>query len=146
MRNLLVREFREEDLHSILKIEEESFSDPWSGRSFLKEAELPFSRFLVAEEGGKVVGYLIAWVVGKTCDINKIAVLPSFRRRGVGKELLKKLLEVLKEEGVEEIFLEVRESNVPAIKLYESLGFRRIGLREGYYGNENAFVFCLKTF
>jgi len=146
MPNLLIREFRKEDLADILKIERESFCDAWSEESFLREITLPFSRFLVAESEGKVIGYLIAWIVGKTCDVNRIAVLPAFRRKGVGKELLRKLFEVLQKEGVEEIFLEVRESNIPAIKFYESFGFMKIGLRKGYYGKENALMFCLKTF
>ncbi|TCK03448.1 ribosomal protein S18-alanine N-acetyltransferase [Phorcysia thermohydrogeniphila] len=145
MQNLLVREFREEDLPDILKIERESFSNAWSKKSFLKEAVLPFSRFIVAESSGRVVGYLIAWVVGKTCDVNRIAVLPAFRRRGVGKELLKKLLDILREEGVEEVFLEVRKSNIPAIKLYESFGFKRVGVRKEYYSGEDALL-LLKTF
>jgi len=144
MPNLLIREFRKEDLADILKIERESFCDAWSEESFLREITLPFSRFLVAESRGKAVGYLIAWVVGRSCDISRIAVLSSFRRKGVGKELLKKLLDILKEEGVEEVFLEVRKSNIPAIELYRRFGFKDVGVRRGYYGEEDALLFSLK--
>jgi len=146
MQNLLIRELREQDVADILKIEKESFTEPWSEELLKREVSLPFSRFLVAEGSGRVVGYLIAWIVDRTCDVNRIAVLPEYRRKGVGKRLLGKLLEMCSEEGVEEIFLEVKESNIAAVKLYEGFGFKKIGIRKGYYGGENAVVFCLNPF
>jgi len=79
--------------------------------------------------------------VGRSCDINRIAVLPDFRRKGIGKELLKKLLDILKEEGVEEVFLEVRESNIPAIELYRRFGFKEVGIGEVTTGKRTLFSF-----
>ena len=144
MQNLLVRDCRREDLSAILKIEKESFPDPWGRELLEKELSLSFSRFIVAEVDGEVVGYLIAWIVGDSCELNRIAVAPCMRRRGIGRKLLYELMDYCKNRNVKEIFLEVRESNLNAIKLYESSGFEKISVRKNYYGGESAFIYRFK--
>ncbi|WP_163327832.1 ribosomal protein S18-alanine N-acetyltransferase [Desulfurobacterium thermolithotrophum] len=143
MQNLLVRNCSLYDLNAILKIEEESFPDSWKRKLLEKELSLPFSVFLVAELRGKIVGYLIAWIIGEICELNKIAVASRLRGRRIGEKLLKELINECQERKVKEIFLEVRESNFSAIKLYERVGFKRVSIRERYYGCENAVVYKL---
>ena len=144
MQNLLVRDCRREDLSAILKIEKESFPDPWGRELLEKELSLSFSWFIVAEVDGEVVGYLVAWIVGDSCELNRIAVAPCMRSRGIGKRLLYELINYCKNRNVKEIFLEVRESNLNAIKLYGSSGFEKISVRKNYYVRESAFIYRLK--
>jgi ribosomal-protein-alanine acetyltransferase len=144
MQNLLVRDCRREDLSAILKIEKESFPDLWGRELLEKELSLSFSRFIVAEVDGEIVGYLIAWIIGDSCELNRIAVAPCIRKKGIGKKLLYELIDYCKSRNVKEIFLEVRESNLNAIKLYRSSGFERISIRKNYYGGESAFIYRLK--
>jgi ribosomal-protein-alanine N-acetyltransferase len=144
MQNLLVRDCRREDLSAILKIEKESFPDLWGRELLKKELSLSFSRFIVAEVDGEIVGYLIAWIIGDSCELNRIAVAPCIRKKGIGKKLLYELIDYCKSRNVKEIFLEVRESNLNAIKLYRSSGFERISIRKNYYGGESAFIYRLK--
>ena len=91
----------------------------------------------------RLVGFIYARQVADDGEILNIAVRPSFRRQGVGEQLLNGMLERLRSNRVTRVFLEVRESNAPAIALYEKHGFVRKGRRRGYYSNppEDALVF-----
>jgi ribosomal-protein-alanine N-acetyltransferase len=96
----------------------------------------------VAENQAGVVGYIMARISGEEGEILNLAVLPRDRRKGIARRLLAAGMEALVAEGVREAYLEVRESNVPAITLYRSAGFRPVGLRPDYYRNppEDALV------
>ena len=72
--------------------------------------------------------------------ILRIGIKKEYQGRGFGKKLLKELLEILKEKGIKAVFLEVRENNAPAIRLYEKNGFRVLGKRRGYYSGEDALI------
>jgi ribosomal-protein-alanine N-acetyltransferase len=143
MQNLLVRDCRRKDLSAILKIEKVSFPDPWGKNLIERELSLPFSKFIVAKVDRKVAGYLIAWIAGDSCELNRIAVAPRMRNRGIGKRLLYELIDYCKNRNVKEIFLEVRESNLRAISFYENYGFEKISERRNYYCEEKAFVYYL---
>jgi ribosomal-protein-alanine N-acetyltransferase len=84
----------------------------------------------------------MARISGEEGEILNLAVLPRDRRQGIARRLLATGLEALLTEGVREAYLEVRESNEPAITLYRSAGFRPVGLRPDYYRNppEDALV------
>ena len=128
------------DLEQIARIEQASFSDPWSFETFSAALALPHMRFLVAEEAGRggggapvLVGYVVALVVADEGEIADLAVAPSARRRGIARELLERMSSDVVEVGVRALYLEVRESNSAARALYESLGFEQVGRRRGYY-------------
>jgi len=133
-----------EDLPLVAAIESESFSDPWSDRSFGEILLAPTAIFLVAArtESRAIVGYVVALVVQNEGEILNLAVAPDFRRRGLGGELLDAGLSAVHARGARDIFLEVRESNRPALALYGSRGFSAIGQRRKYYRNpvEDALV------
>lgn len=132
-----------EDLDEVLAIEQVSFSCPWSRELFRTEIEdHKFSHPFVARYEGKIVGYLCLWIVLEEAHIANIAVHPDFRRQGIGHQLLEKALAFAKEAGCEKVFLEVRVSNVPARQLYTRFGFAPVGIRKGYYpdNNEDALV------
>ena len=111
----------------------------WSAESVRSQLENPVSRCVVAVEDDRLVGYLAFEQVSDEGSIVEIAVHPAYRRRGIAREML---TSVTNDNSLKEIFLEVRESNAPAIALYQSLGFEEIAVRRGYYDHpkENAVV------
>ena len=133
-----------EDIPLVAAIESESFSDPWSERSFGEILLAQAAIFLVAarSESRTIAGYVVALVVQNEGEILNLAVAPGFRRRGLGGELLDAGLSAVHARGARDIFLEVRESNQPALALYGTRGFSAIGQRRKYYRNpvEDALV------
>ena len=88
---------------------------------------------VVVRIGRRLVGYLCLWEIGHEIHITNLAVRPEFRRRGIARALLSHVMEGARQSGVELVFLEVRPTNLEALALYESFGFRVIGRRKGYY-------------
>ncbi len=130
------------DAPAMGRIERASFGDPWTDRSLEEALRSPNGTGLVALKGGQMVGYLLARHVGGSGEILNLAVAPGVRRKGVGKALLAAGLRVFDGLDVEEIFLEVRESNQAARTLYLAEGFAVVGMRRGYYRSplEDALV------
>ena len=132
------------DVPTIAEIERTSFGDPWSVETFRDLLRLSQAIFLVATEGPpeSVCGYVIAAVVADEAEVLNLAVAPRARRRGLGGKLLDAGLGIIRERGGREVFLEVRESNAPAIALYSSRGFAALSRRARYYRNpvEDALV------
>lgn len=133
MDNIVVRAMCEEDIIAVVEIEEESFSLPWSYKSFEESLQLQYSSFFVAVIDGIVAGYIGTYLIGGDIDITNIAVKKSFRRQGIADKLIEEVFTYAKEEKVEFINLEVRVSNIPARTLYEKYGFVQIGLRKNFY-------------
>ncbi|HEU5304355.1 MAG TPA: ribosomal protein S18-alanine N-acetyltransferase [Gemmatimonadales bacterium] len=133
------------DAGSLVAIERRCFSDPWSEASFREALDSPWSFGLVAHTGPRIAGYLIGREVGGTGEVLNLAVSPDCRRRGVARALLRAGLALLRKRHVDEVFLEVRESNRSAQALYLSSGFRPVGQRAAYYRNpkEDALVLWL---
>jgi [ribosomal protein S18]-alanine N-acetyltransferase len=89
--------------------------------------------FLVAEQGGAVIGYVIAHHALDEAEILNLGVVPTGQRQGVGRALVQGMLSQLRQWGVATVFLEVRESNSAARRLYGALGFAQVGRRRDYY-------------
>lgn len=135
-----IREAMLDDLPAVIRIEQESFPDPWSAESFETSLALDRMRFLVASGAGtgdagsgEVLAYVIALVLLDEAEIADIAVSSAARCRGIGGRLLDAVMADLIGRGVRTLFLEVRVSNTPARALYESRSFREVGRRRGYY-------------
>ena len=128
----------------VAQLEKLCFADPWSEKSIASELTNPLSYWLVAVEGDTVAGYIGSQSVMGESDMMNVAVAPEHRRRGVGEALVSALAEVLKEQGNESLALEVRASNMPAIALYEKLGFAQVGRRPSYYRNPREDALILK--
>jgi len=124
------------DLDEIMAIEQASFVFPWSHRFFLQELGVPCARSLLAVIGGKGVGYIVYWVLPGEVDIHNLAVAPTYRRKGIGRSLLQKVIEEARGNGSIRVTLEVRKSNEAAQRLYHSLGFVARGIRRGYYSDD----------
>ena len=123
----------ERDLDRVVQIEEENFSVPWSRKSFLDSLALSHPRAVVAEQQGQIAGYCGCYQILEEAEIVNVAVDKAFRRRGVGRQMLEELMRLGKERGSFAYTLEVRAGNVPAIHLYESLGFKSLGIRKNFY-------------
>ena len=117
----------------IAQLERECFSDPWSQNSIASELENPLSYWLVAMAGNVVAGYVGSQTVLGESDMMNLAVHPEFRRQGVAQDLVQALIDGLNQRGSHCLTLEVRDSNAPARKLYEKLGFVQVGIRPNYY-------------
>lgn len=130
---LVYREMQKKDIASIARIENISFSQPWSKKGIADFLKQNNSIMLVAEEFGKIVGYVGLYYVLDEANITNIAVLPGYRRIGVGENLIRYLIDEVKKKNIRGITLEVRESNEAAINLYTKLGFDSIGIRKKFY-------------
>ena len=131
------------DLASVAVIERTAFSDPWSLRSFREALDSGSVYFACARsDAGSVLGYVVAWFVADQGEIANIAVAPSARQLGVGRQLLDDALQAARARRVTSVYLEVRESNRAARTLYVSRGFAPVGVRRGYYQHppEDALV------
>ena len=126
-------------------IENTCFSEPWSRRSLEELPDCDYAVYFVARdtESGAIAGYAGMYVSVDTGNINNIGVLTGFRREGIGERLLCELLNYSRENGIVLLTLEVRESNTPAISLYEKLGFLKVGVRKNYYRSptENGLLY-----
>lgn len=140
-----IRNLEEKDLPQVLEIAKQSFTVPWSEKSFKKELFNKNSLLKVAEIEGEIVGYVVFRRILDEVELLSVAVSPFFRRKGIATQLIKETLNEIKD-SVKECFLEVRISNEEAIRLYEKLGFLRIGIRKKYYllPEEDAIIMKLK--
>lgn len=121
------------DVDAVVEIERASFSDPWTRESFASVARRPEVIFRVAELEGEVAGYLVAWFAADEGELANVAVAAGMRGRGVGAALVDALLADAVAQGVNAVYLEVRESNHAARALYASRGFADVGRRRHYY-------------
>lgn len=126
----------------VAQLERICFSDPWSENSVASELKNPLSLWLVAMDGETVAGYIGSQSVIGEADMMNVAVHPDYRRQGIARLLVTELVAALAKKGVSSLALEVRASNVPAISLYEQLGFIQVGRRPNYYRNpkEDAYI------
>ena len=121
------------DIRAIMEIEQASFTAPWSELSFLNEMYNADSLSKVALIGNRVVGYVCSRYVLNEGHLMTLAVHVDFRRRGIATELMNSVLEELKGKGCTLLYLEVRVSNLDAIKFYERSGFKIASFRKKYY-------------
>lgn len=123
-----------EDLDSVIEVEHASFTLPWSREAFYNElVNNQYAYYLVAEDQGKIVGYCGTWIILDEGHITNIAVLPDWRGKKIGEELLVRMMGKAQSMGVKKMTLEVRVGNQTAQKLYRKLGFKDGGIRKFYY-------------
>lgn len=135
----------QEDVTACVFLEEKYFSEPWSHLSFLNAVSDKDTLFYVAKYNSVVIGYFVA---GRICDeinLYTIAVDENYRQQGFGNSLIEELIKCAVALHACAIYLEVRTSNTPAIRLYERYGFQQIGMRKDFYRKptEDALLFAL---
>src|SRR5439155_1600340 len=121
---LVLRPFRAADVAQVAAVEREVFSDPWPEAFFRGELTHSGVYAMIAERGGRLAGYLLAWLAGGSGHIGNLATVPGERRRGVARRLLEDLVERASVMGLRSLTLEVRVSNFAAQALYRAHGFR----------------------
>lgn len=126
------------DAADIVKIEQACFSTPWTEQGVRESIENENTHLYIALADGKTAGYMGVQIFSGEGYVTNVATLPEFRRQGVAKALINRVIE----NKMDFLTLEVRESNAAAIALYESLGFERVGVRPHFYRNpdENAIL------
>lgn len=140
LKNLSIRGAVENDLKQVSLIEEKVFPSFWTYNNLMKELKANFAVFAVAEVKGQIVGYATAWNISGEAQLNRIAVTPDCRRKGIGVRLLDHVTARLREAGAEKILLEVREKSEEARLFYQKEGFLQTGLRKNYYTDDNAVL------
>ncbi|MEM3884547.1 MAG: ribosomal protein S18-alanine N-acetyltransferase [Nitrososphaerota archaeon] len=141
---IVIRAFRPSDIEDVCRIEKESFKDPWPCYVFTYLHTKNPGSIKVALVNEKLVGYVVFDVEErdgkKVGHILNLAVEQSFRRMGIGRALMEAAISYVKGSGVNEVWLEVRESNTVARKFYLSMGFVEKGRINRYYHDEDAIV------
>lgn len=128
-----IRKMTPADVPFISKLEEETFSMPWSAQSFLEMIEKEDARYYVAQENGTLYGGCGVLMIAGEGNITNVVVAPKERNKGIGTKMLQYLIEEGYREGLTAFTLEVRISNSAAIHVYEKLGFVSEGVRPGFY-------------
>lgn len=133
-----IKNFSVQYIDDVYEIEKTCFSNPWSRADIAKQLELDTSYFYVAEVDGKTAGYMGLQIFSGEGYVTNVAVLPEYRRHGIASALLSEAMK----NDMQFITLEVRESNSPAISLYEKMQFEDLGTRPNFYSNptENAKI------
>ena len=142
-----IRPMMEIDLPEVALVEQQSYAFPWSENIFRDCLRVGYT-CRALDLSGQIIGYGVMSLGAGEAHILNVCVRNEFRNLGFGKRLLEHLLERASASGVAEAFLEVRPSNLSAIRLYQHLGFEQIGIRRGYYqapdGREDAIVLKLE--
>lgn len=145
MKNVELYLMTESDIPRVAEIEKECFSSPWSEQALRDGLSNGCSTFVVGKADGIIVGYGGFSCIVDEGDVYNIAVRKEYRGQGVGRKILGEMVRLAGEKGVRSLTLEVRETNVPAIRLYTSFGFSNVGSRADYYGKgQNAILMSLK--
>jgi [ribosomal protein S18]-alanine N-acetyltransferase len=143
---LLIEAMRLEDLGEVHRIEQASFTTPWPENAY--RSELMTNRlasYLVARLDGEIVAYGGMWLMVDEAHITTFAVLPEWRRRGIGARLMLALMHLARQLNARIVTLEVRLSNRPARALYGRFGFRPVGIRPRYYSDNNEDALIMTT-
>ena len=141
--NLSFREMQTSDLDAVMQIETVNFPFPWTAGNF-KDSITSGHDCVLLQMDDSIIGYAILMMVLDEAHLLNISVAPSHKGQGLGRHLLDHMMQIGREKGGLNMFLEVRPSNIAAITLYESIGFNEMGVRPGYYpahnGRENAVL------
>lgn len=142
MSDLEFRRMGREHIPAVQAIELACFANTWPEDAFLNEIERNGAAcYLVALQEGRVVGYAGAWLILEEMHVTSVAVDPELRGLRLGKKLFWHLMQAALDHGCLWSTLEVRETNFPALAIYQDFGFTRVGVRKKYYdGQDDALV------
>jgi len=147
MPEILIRSMEEADVASVVKVERACYQFPWSEGIFRDCVRVGYI-CRVVEVGPHIIGHGILSVGAGEAHVLNVCIAEEYRCVGLGRRLLDHLLDRARAAGMGHAFLEVRPTNTAAIRLYQALGFQRVGLRRGYYqaigGREDAAVLRLR--
>ncbi len=133
MKEIQIRAMEREDVDAVSRLEEETFSMPWSREAFLEMITKEDAAYYVAESDGEIVGGCGVLMVAGEGNITNVAVAEKMRNQGIGTKMVRYLMEKGTQSGLSAYTLEVRVSNAAAIHVYEKLGFCSEGIRPNFY-------------
>ena len=147
--NTSLRSMRLADLDAVAAIEASAYAHPWTRGNFADSLAAGYVAEVLLDSRGQILGYLLGLYGHEETHLLNLTVAPAFQRQGNGLALLARLGELARLRGDRQLWLEVRQGNAPAQRLYRQTGFEDIGLRRGYYpaganGREDALVMRLK--
>ncbi len=131
--NISIVPMNRSHIRAMAAIEKQSFSEPWSENAIEQELDNRLARYLVAIRGDEVAGYIGSYEVAGECYITNLAVAPACRRAGIAQALLTAAINGAQGRKNTFITLEVRPSNLAAVRLYQKNGFKEAGRRKEYY-------------
>ena len=131
----MIRKMESRDLEQVAELEKVCFSEAWSWKLLEAGIHSLYDVYYVFEQDEQILGYCNLRILAGEGEIQRIAVLPPFRRLGVARKLMDAMVDFAVENKAAAVTLEVRESNRPARNLYESYGFTAEAVRKGYYRN-----------
>ncbi|MCR4562266.1 MAG: ribosomal protein S18-alanine N-acetyltransferase [Bacilli bacterium] len=144
----LIRKATLNDLEGILELEKEAFSLPFNEEQMTYEflANPVANIYVYLDEKKEIVGYIDFYITFDSATIARVAVKKNHRQQGIASKLMEKMLEVLRNQPEEVLFLtlEVRVSNLAAIKLYEKLGFEKVTVKKAYYENGEDAIYMMR--
>jgi len=142
-----LRQMQISDIAQVMQIEESVCDYPWTANIFRDCLLVGYEAWVLVSEK-TLLGYGLLSIAANEAHVLTISIKPTHHRQGLGLQLMRHLIQIATEAKVEQLLLEVRESNHAAYKLYEQLGFTAIGIRKEYYqtknGREDAKVLALK--
>ena len=147
MTSLRIRRMTFLDIDGVWAVESQVFNNPWSRSAFVDEmTDNDLAHYLVLEDQGMIAGYAGMWIVVDEAHVTNIALLPDYRRQGLGEKLVRELIKTARERYAVMMTLEVRPSNTVAQSLYSKLGFLPQGIRRAYYSDnqEDALIMTCK--
>lgn len=132
---MIIRHAQFADADRIYDLEVNNFSSPWSLDNLKKELETQNNDHLyyVVENDNDVIAFIGIWILYDEAHIMSIVVDKAFKKKGIATKLLSEILKNFDNKIIKKMLLEVRNSNLPAIKLYEKLGFKQLYIRKNYY-------------
>ena len=146
--DLVITHMAVDHLDDLAQLESMAFSRPWSYDALAEELQNPLAGFFVAEdvETERSLGYIGMHHILDEGLIANIVVHPGYRRLGIGTRLVNEVIEYAKKHDIRRLTLEVRASNAPAIALYENMGFKKEGVRRGFYDSpkEDGLIYSLE--
>ena len=143
-----IRPIEKTDIPALAELEKTCFTDPWNENMLTDMLNNKFDETYLVEDCGKTIGYVNLRTLGDESELMRICIAPDARGNGYSKLLMERALVAAKTNNASKIFLEVRESNAPAIGLYNKYRFAEMSRRAGYYTNpiEDAVVMQLLIF
>lgn len=142
---LAFQPMREWDLDEVVAIEEAVYPFPWTRKNFSDSLSAGYDAWVLRNGRRELVGYFLAMFAVDEAHLLNVAVAAFKQHQGIGRTMLDKLAVRARERGMESILLEVRPTNTRALRVYETYGYKKIGVRKGYYpagpaGREDAIV------
>ncbi len=144
----MIRRMEPEDLEQVADLERQCFTESWSYKLLEAGLHSDYDVYYVFQQEERILGYCNLRILAGEGEVQRIAVLPGYRRLGVARKMMEAMVTCARASLVSAISLEVRQGNLPARNLYESFGFRAEAVRKGYYRNpsEDALIMWKREF